>query len=164
MKTVTPERLKEVLRYAPETGVLTWRVRKANRTRIGSQAGHMVGKYMRIEIDGTTHSVSSVAWAIMTGHWPTSQVDHKDLNQTNNRWGNLRAATVSQNCANRRKRSNNTSGVKGVHQLKTNGLWRARIGVNGTRRLLGDFVEKDQAAAAYAKAANDLFGEFARIS
>ena len=89
------------------------------------------------------------------------QVDHIDGNGLNNTRPNLRLATNAQNGANRRKSSNNTSGLKGVHWNKYAGKWRARIKVGGTIIHLGYFTDKDEAHAAYNAAAKKHFGEFA---
>ncbi len=86
-------------------------------------------------------------------------VDHKDGNQLNNRRSNLRFCTPSQNVINSKVRSNNTSGYRGVDATRLR--WRARIGVNGHRILLGIFDQIEDAATAYDQAAKMHFGEFA---
>jgi uncharacterized protein YegP (UPF0339 family) len=44
------------------------------------------------------------------------------------------------------------------------GKWRSAIKVNGTIIRLGDFYTSQEAHAAYKNAANQYFGEFARMS
>lgn len=88
-------------------------------------------------------------------------VDHINHNPLDNRRSNLRLASRSQNCQNQMKRSTNTSGYKGVHYLKREGKWRARIQCKGKRLLLGDFETAELAACAYDEKAKELFGKFA---
>lgn len=90
------------------------------------------------------------------------EVDHIDGDGLNNRRVNLRMATARQNAQNRKTPTNNTSGHKGVYWSKKSGKWVARIKRDGRLSVLGYFTEKDDAAVAYAKAAGELFGEFAR--
>jgi hypothetical protein len=90
-------------------------------------------------------------------------VDHMDGDPTNDRLSNLRAATHVQNARN--KRAINRTGLKGVGfrgDGKREKPWIARIHVNGRQIALGYFRTKEEAHAAYMKAANDHFGQFAR--
>lgn len=86
-------------------------------------------------------------------------VDHENSNRSDNRPGNLRLATRSQNCYHQGRRSNNTSGIKGAYRLRDR--WVVRIKFNGKRLFLGSFIEKEEAARAYDAKAVELFGDFA---
>lgn len=88
-------------------------------------------------------------------------VDHVNGNCSDDRPINLRAATSKQNRHNSRGWATTSVGVKGV--IPRRDKYIARIGVNGKTRHLGVFPTLDEAAAAYAAAAKQHFGEFARI-
>lgn len=92
------------------------------------------------------------------------EVDHKNINGLDNRRENLRPATTSQNCANRRTRKakNKTSQYKGV--TPSGGNWVSRLTVSGKCHYLGSFPNEQEAALAYNEAAKKLFGEFARVN
>lgn len=161
--TLTVERLKELLTYEPETGVFRWRVTRGRSAKAGDIAGAVArGNYTQIKIDGRCVHSGRLAVLYMTGKYPEHEVDHKNLDRQDDRWENLREATPSQNCGNRSTRSDSLLGVKGVHVCKNR--YRAKIQVNGKRRHLGYFATIAAASAAYAEAANNLFGEFARSS
>ncbi len=70
-------------------------------------------------------------------------------------------ATISQNGANRRIGSNNTSGVKGVTFHKQVGKWQASICVHGILIHLGKYRELRAAECIYKLAAFKYFGDFA---
>lgn len=95
-------------------------------------------------------------------------VDHVDGDTLNNRRANLRAATISENAANARLRSDTSSGRKGVTFEGSGGRrarpWRANISVGGRFIRLGYFETADLAAEAYDAAAARYFGEFARTN
>ncbi len=97
----------------------------------------------------------------LTG-WP--EVDHRNGDGLDNRRENLRAATRTQNMANTRLRSNNTSGFKGVSFDNRTARWIAAIRLDGHSYFLGRFDVPEEAARAYDAAALRLFGEFARIN
>jgi len=115
---------------------------------VGEIAGSTEKGYRRVDVDGKTLRAHRVIWAIVTGAWPTGQIDHEDRNRSNNRWSNLSDVTDLQNRRNRSRQVNNTSGVTGVTYLKRDQKWRARIKVGGRYRALGEFPTLEQAAAA----------------
>lgn len=86
-------------------------------------------------------------------------VDHADRNGLNNRRSNLRVATRTQNNANSRLPSHNSSGLKGVRFHL--GRFEASISVGNRQKYLGRFKTKHEAAIAYDSAALSLRGEFA---
>lgn len=81
-----------------------------------------------------------------------------------NRDENLRICDHNQQMFNQTRRSNNTSGFKGVGLYKPNGRWRARIRVRGKVIYLGYFATREEAYEAYCKAAPIYHGEFARLN
>lgn len=160
---LTAERLRLLLHYDPETGVFTWLVARRGTARVGAIAGSRPGNgYWMIRVNGQLYKAHRLAWLYMYGGWPTHQIDHEDTDKGNNRWKNLRPATNGQNQANTKKRTTNTSGFKGVYWHATEKRWRAYITVNRKFKHLGYFDVRELAHAAYCRAAEEFFGEFAR--
>jgi hypothetical protein len=93
-------------------------------------------------------------------------VDHISGDGLDNRRVNLRVATPGQSVANRRRPRNNTSGYKGVYGVtyKQGVTWVAQISCNNRTRRLGSYQTPEDAALAYDCAAQELFGEFARLN
>ncbi len=148
-----PGDLKSAIHYDPETGVL---FRKSDGGLPYVRYG-----YQTIVLDKVSYRVHRLAWAYMTGEWPDAMLDHRDLDGTNNRWSNLRLATSYLNQMNKKKSRKNTSGFKGVRQLK-GGLWVARIKHAGKTLHLGKYETAEAASDAYFAEAQRLAGEFAR--
>lgn len=159
---LTQEKLKEILRYDPETGVFYWKVSVSQNTSAGSVAGcyNRFG-YCTIRIDGVGYGAHCLAWLYTVGEFPLDELDHIDGNPSNNRFDNLREATNAENGRNRKLNSNNMSGFKGVCQA-VNGRWQAQIGFNGRRIHLGYFSTAEEAHVSYESKAMELFGEFKR--
>ncbi len=93
---------------------------------------------------------------------PQFRVDHMNGNGLNNRRANIRAATPSQNGANRRKGRRKThSRFKGVTWWKTRRRWIAQIVVNWRHRTIGRFKTELEAAMAYDAEAKKTWGVYA---
>lgn len=95
-------------------------------------------------------------------------VDHINGNKYDLRKSNLRIATASQNCANKRKTTKRkcTSTYKGVYKNKTSIRWHSAIKFPKTNKTvyLGSFSTELEAAVAYNTKARELYGEYARIN
>ena len=90
------------------------------------------------------------------------EVDHINGNTLDNRRCNLRLATSTQNGCNTRRRSDNTSGYKGVCWDAQQSKWKARVQVNGRQYHAGFHDTAEAAYAARCALAERLHGEFAR--
>lgn len=179
----SPEILRQLLRYDPETGKLFWRER--SREMFADTSDHRgrdwacsawnarwAGKgattptksgHLSVTINYSRYLAHRVIWKLTFGDEP-ARIDHRDTNGSNNRIANLRAATVSQNGMNRPPPANNSSGVKGVSYRKDTGKWSAQITVRGKTIRLGCFTTLEAAADAYRTAALEYHGAFARTS
>lgn len=91
-------------------------------------------------------------------------VDHQNHNTLDNRRNNIRKCSGVQNAWNRRNRSTNKTGYKGVSFRKDTGRWRAGICAHLTRKWLGNFTSAEDAARAYDEAARRIYGEFAVLN
>lgn len=152
MPSLTASRLREVLRYDPETGVFH-RLTDGGGVKAGSVAGcvQRVG-YVVIRIDDVLYYAHRLAWLYVTGSWPEDIVDHMDGNRANNRIKNLREASPKVNAQNvRRAQKNNKSGLLGVSWSKADKCWKAQIYSNGKGKCIGYFRTASEAHDAYVK-------------
>lgn len=160
------ERLREVLDYNPETGVLSWRFRLSPNCKLGEPAGQIgVHGYRKIRLDGKYYPSSHLAWFHFYGTAPLNVIDHKNRDKADDRIENLRPATHSQNSMNIGRNKANTTGFKGVAVFNQPGKptrYRALIRVDNKRIFLGIFDTPEEAYAAYCEAAKEHHGEFAR--
>lgn len=161
-KTISADELRSHLRYEPETGQFYW---------LHSGKGHFANVvagnrrpdgYIRINVAGHLYYAHRLAWLYMTGEWPENQIDHINMDPSDNRWTNLRAATPRQNRGNRKVQRNSRSGIKGVYQRKEDGRWIAYICPNGRIKNIGSFATADEAKEARTKVAKGFFGDFYR--
>jgi len=149
---LTQERLKELLRYDPQTGVFTWLVSPGNRVPAGAIAGGpMGGGRWHITVCGVLYLAHRLAWLWMTGAWPKLEIDHRNGVGSDNKWTNLREADRPLNmenlqCAHR----DNGSGFLGVSRKR--GAFEAQIQINGKKQYLGTFPDPVSAHAAYLEA------------
>lgn len=159
---LTHRRLKQVLHYDPQSGLFTWRERRwgaatrhgAKRGQTGSVAN---GKYLMIRIDCRLYLAHRLAWFYIYKKWP-SQIDHADMDGFNNRINNLRLADDCENGSHKGRRSDNTTGYKGV--TRAWGKFQAQIKSRGKHYYLGLHKTAEEAHAAYCAKAKELHGKF----
>lgn len=162
--------LHELLRYNHFTGEFTWKGAPSFTNRHGGkQAGtRRPNGYILIGIPGHGQIFAHrLAWVYVHGAIPDDvEIDHIDGDPSNNAISNLRLATSSEQKRNRRVQSNNRSGLKGAyyHACHKGKKWRSQIKVGDQLIFLGYFHTAEEAHAAYAKAAAEHFGEFARAA
>lgn len=153
---LTHARLLELLHYAPETGVFSWKVSRKGVQHIGAVAGDMNARgYWRVCVEGRRYIASVLAWFYMTGEWPRLDVDHRDGVRHHNWWSNLRQVSRAVNNQNqRRPQSHNKAGFLGVSPNR--GRWAASIVVAGKKQHLGTFDSPAEAHATYVAAKRNL--------
>ena len=171
---ITHKYLLSILDYNPKTGIFTWRQRPLNHfkdqracniwnTRFsGKNAGSLTEGYIKIAIKNRKREYAHrLAYFYVTKKLPSYDIDHINGIKNDNRWINLRAATRTQNNGNSKIKKNNKTGYKGVIFDYERNKYRATISVNNKTICLGRFNTPQKAHAAYCKAAQELFGEFA---
>lgn len=167
--------LQECLQYDRDAGVFYWRRRPESHFASSRAANSWNTKYaetkagtaapdgrVNIQLSYRLIKAHRLVWFFEKGQWPSRQIDHINGDPSDNRVGNLREATNAQNQYNRGANKNNTSGYKGVYWDKPRKKWRAQIMHNKKTVFLGHFNNTQEAAAAYAEAANQYANEFAR--
>lgn len=92
--------------------------------------------YLRIQVPKkrTTVNVSHVVVLLDKGSVPDDfEIDHIDGNKRNNHPANLRVVDRQLNCCNRKKRSDNTSGITGIRWSEHHGHYVIRRTIHGKR-------------------------------
>ena len=160
---ITQDELKKQLFYDTETGQFTRLISQSNAVCVGDVAGSPDCKgYLRITVNGRMYLSHRLAFLYVHGDMPP-QIDHINGDPSDNRIANLRAATGSQNLANRGPTKRNTSGFKGVCWLKQKKKWKAQIQINRKYIYIGLFSSAEDAYAAYCEIAKRHFGDFAKV-
>ncbi len=154
---LTQSRLKELLRYDPDTGLFHWIANRAIKNCAGKLAGWAERSgYIRITVDQKSYLAHRLVWLYVHGQWPAEEMDHIDTMRNNNRISNLRQVSRESNMHNqRRAHSQSKSGFLGVSPHK-NGKWKAQLRVGKKDHYLGLFTTPELAHAAYLEAKSRL--------
>lgn len=155
---ITTSYLHETFTYDPRTGVL---IRRSTSRQVGA------GSNGQVDVLCRKYITSHIIWKMMTGEWPEDEVDHKNRVNGDNRWDNLRPATRSENCINRRKQQRKgreaTSQYMGVKFRR--GRWQAYYKKrSGESECLGYFDTDQEAARARDAGLYAEFGEYAVLN
>lgn len=158
---ITQEELKKVLNYNPDDGVFTWKISPKKNINIGDIAGYLFKGYIILTINSIRYRAHRLAFLYMDGVVPPKEVDHIDLNRSNNKWNNLRLATVSENQRNVSLRKDNKFGYKGVSLTKY-GTYKACATLLKVEYYLGTYKDIISASNAYQEFAKNNHGKFYR--
>lgn len=161
-------RLKALLEYNAETGVLLWKIRPLSdfedagqhkrwqKLHAGKEAGCISRTgYRVLRIDGQTRKAHRIIWMMEFGVLP-DVIDHINGDPSDNRLSNLRETDTTGNGRNRKQDVRNSSGVTGVIFDRSEQKWRAYVSANGKQVRLGRFLSFDDAVRARKKAEHEL--------
>ena len=131
---MTRQELRLAFDYNPDTGAITRRTRQGNYPAGSLCAGKFMDGYAKVTYKGKQFKAHRLAWMLHTGELPPEQIDHKNLDKSDNRWDNLRPANSSTNQQNIRVHTRNQLGIKGIFPLSDRpGYFRAEVCINGKR-------------------------------
>ena len=152
------EQLRDILldrfTYCCDTGILRYRV-SIGKVRAGDVAGTLLTNgYLRVFINNKTYYVHRLIFLYQHGFMPR-ELDHSNGIKTDNRITNLRLCTRQGNEGNKKLKSNNTTGYKGV--FRSRDKWVAKI----SSIYLGTFDSASDAAREYDRNAIIRYGDFA---
>lgn len=157
---LTPDYLRSILRYDPETGIFTWIQ--------GHKKGKVAGwtderQYVHVRVGPNKLCLAHrLAWFYVHGRWPPEVIDHINGDPSDNRLSNLRECTQAQNVVNSKIVHSVSSIRKGVMFDKKRGRYRAYIRQDGRHKHLGRFKTLEEAVSARKAAEDEIHGEFAR--
>jgi hypothetical protein len=142
-------RIRELLNYDQSSGLFHWAIKPSKHIHAGAKAGYVgASGYVRIHIHGKDYLAHRLAFLIITGSFPSEQVDHKNGIRSDNKWANLRAASRQENARNLKIQERNKSGHIGIHWKESKNRWVAQIGIEGKKIHIGNFKSLDEAVFA----------------
>ena len=136
------EELIKNISYNQETGIF---LKNGINVGCSDKDGYLV-----IKVKDKNYKAHRLAFLYITGNFPENTVDHINGIKNDNRWINLRKATMSENKQNiKAPQRNNTTGYLGVSYHKKIGKFRAGIKINGIAKHLGYFENAKDAYNIY---------------
>lgn len=155
-KVLTQEQLKAALHYDPLTGVFTrltgkWRGRVAGTI---NKQGYRYICFGRADL----YRAARLAYLYMEGKWPDAVVDHINGIRSDDRYSNLRPATLMENQQNKKLMASNKSGASNVFYRRDRGKYsvRLRSPLSGRYESFGCYETLEEATEVAAKKKAEL--------
>ena len=158
-KIITQEYLQTIFEY--KDGELFWKFALSYRIKLGDKAGSLSSTGYKVTfINKKSYKNHRLIFLYHYGYLPKI-LDHIDGNPLNNKIENLREATHIQNCQNRSKQKNNSSGYKNIAWIKKEKKWKVKINSNNKSYYLGMFSDLELAILVATMAREKYHKEFA---
>ena len=136
------ESLLKGLKYSPQTGII-YRSKVKNSGKVGPVTTKSKRGYKTIKVKNIAFKQHRLAFTFMGLDIPDDRVvDHINGKLADNRWGNLRLVTLSENSRNQQRHRDGHEPY--IRQHKITGTWSARKKVNGAYVHLGQFKTKEE--------------------
>lgn len=158
---LSPEEIKELreyliehFHYNTEAGELIWK--KPPKTKpylLGKQAGTIdEDGYTKVRIKNRHYKLHKLLWLLEYGEWVTYpyEIDHDDVDPSNNRITNLKKVTRRENDQN--KKIHKEGKLVGAYYLHSRSKWHSYIKYNQVRYHLGSFPTEYDAHLTYMNA------------
>jgi len=156
---LTQEQVSDLFDY--RDGHLYWKRPPTARVKAGAQAGYINDKgYVIVRLKYINHGEHRLIFLLKNG-WMPKIVDHINGDRSDNRIENLRAATLAQNSANKKKSTRNTSGHKNISWNAQTQAWRVTMQINGVNVFIGNFRDIEMAKLIASEYRDKLHKEFA---
>ena len=115
-------------------GILYWAVDRSAHTKVGDVAGSLrkIDGYWQVSLNGRNYRRARLVYSLHYGYPGELEIDHINRDRSDDRIGNLRAVTHSQNSKNKGLPRTNTghSGISETPSCK----YRSSVNVNGKHR------------------------------
>lgn len=108
-RSFTFDELSPLVKYDPDTGHF-FSLTDAELRILRHNRGYVV-----VSLCGVQFLAHRLAWLLMTREWPPEHTDHINRDRSDNRWVNLRLASISQN---------NANSIKTKPRNLPTGVWR----------------------------------------
>ena len=105
------------------------------------------------------HKGHHIVWVVVHGCKPDGDIDHINGDKSDNSISNLRLASRGHNNANAKLRSDNKTGVKGLHWDSSRSRWLANVSIDGVQHQKR-FLNREDAEAWITATRNQLHGEY----
>jgi hypothetical protein len=156
---IAQDLVKELFDY--RDGKLFWKVARI-RIKVGDETGTINSTgYKCTTVNQKTYLTHRLIFLYHHGYLP-KMIDHIDGNPLNNNIENLREANPYQNQQNAKRRSDSTTGIKGVTVCKHANKYMARVRINGVRKYLGLFDTLAEAEKVITQTRLQLHKEFTK--
>jgi hypothetical protein len=136
----------------PWMSMYTWRVNRVGKLRLPRAMRHKIGKGVVYLHRYLTECPTGLV------------VDHINHDPLDNRRGNLRVCTVSQNNMNTRPSLKKASRFRGVAWNPSTKNWQVYVGFRTRKVMVGRFTDEIAAARAYNEFAEKAYGPYAYLN
>ena len=148
--------------FTYKDGYLYWKESRARWVQKGSIAGCLRrDNYWQIYINNKPYFAHRLIYMFFYGYVP-KQIDHIDNCQSNNKIENLRPASQSQNCLNRKISKQNKTGFKNVSIHSKTKKFRVSIKIQNKQISFGLFDDLELADLVAQEARAKYCKEYAR--